>query len=158
MLFPYRPIDQAVPMTSKNYDPNQGTPLYDQSVVLLGTVLAKAQEFTRNGVVARTVTLHHHRRRGRSIRVARRAKDVAALVSDMTAQRERTSSPRWASPTAPPTSEPVFREMGIEDRWILTPGNNPSEIRNAFQVFSQSAVRASQAASFSQGTIGGFTN
>ena len=52
----------------------------------------------------------------------------------------------------------VFREMGIEDRWILTPGNNPSEIRKAFQVFSQSAVRASQAASFSQGAISGFTN
>ena len=48
--------------------------------------------------------------------------------------------------------------MGIEDRWILTPGNNPSEIRRAFQVFSQSAVRASQAASFSQGTVGGFAN
>ena len=52
----------------------------------------------------------------------------------------------------------VFRDMGIEDRWILTPGNNPSEIRRAFQVFSQSAVRASQAASFSQGAAGGFAN
>jgi hypothetical protein len=52
----------------------------------------------------------------------------------------------------------VFREMGIEDRWILTPGNNPSEIRKAFQVFSQSAVRASQAASFSSSALGGFTN
>jgi hypothetical protein len=35
--------------------------------------------------------------------------------------------------------------MGIPDRWVLTPGNSASEIRRAFQVFSQSAVRASQA-------------
>jgi len=48
--------------------------------------------------------------------------------------------------------------MGIEDRRILTPRDNASEIRNAFQVFSQSAVRASQAASFSSSALGGFTN
>ena len=50
----------------------------------------------------------------------------------------------------------VFREMGFHDEWILTPANNPSDIRRAFQVFSQSAVRASQgAASFSQTAQGG---
>src|SRR5215468_7189530 len=36
VLFPYRPIDQAIRMTAKNYSAQQGTPLYDQSVVLLG--------------------------------------------------------------------------------------------------------------------------
>jgi len=51
----------------------------------------------------------------------------------------------------------VFREMGIEDQWILTPGNDGSQIRRAFQVFSQSAVRASQsAAHFGQAVLGGF--
>ena len=51
----------------------------------------------------------------------------------------------------------VFREMGIEDQWILTPGNDVSQIRRAFQVFSQSAVRASQsAAHFGQAVLGGF--
>ena len=50
----------------------------------------------------------------------------------------------------------VFREMGIEDQWILTPGNDVSQIRRAFQVFSQSAVRASQsAAHFGQAVLGG---
>ncbi len=53
----------------------------------------------------------------------------------------------------------VFKQMGIRDEWILTPGNNQTEIRRAFQVFSQSAVRASQgAASFSQSSLGGFGN
>ena len=51
----------------------------------------------------------------------------------------------------------VFREMGIEDKWILTPGQSAQDIRKAFQVFSQSAVRVSQgAASFSRTALGGF--
>jgi hypothetical protein len=51
----------------------------------------------------------------------------------------------------------VFREMGIQDRWILTPGNSDQEIRRAFQTFSQSAVKASQGAGhFSRAALGGF--
>ena len=47
--------------------------------------------------------------------------------------------------------------MGIPDEWILTPGNSASEICKAFQVFSQSAVRASQGgATLSQVALGGF--
>ena len=53
----------------------------------------------------------------------------------------------------------VFREIGIQNEWILTPANTANDIRNAFQVFSQSAVRASQGATaFSQSALGGFTN
>lgn len=49
--------------------------------------------------------------------------------------------------------------MGIEDRWILTPGQGASDIRRAFQVFSQSAVQASQGATaFHQASVGGFLN
>jgi hypothetical protein len=156
ILFPYRPIDQAVQMTSKNYQPNQGTPLYDQSVVLLGSVLAKAQEFTRNGVAARSVTLiitdgaDQHSRRAD-------AKDVASLVRDMTHSEAHIVAAMGIS-DGTTDFRAVFRQMGIEDRWSLTPGNNATEIRKAFQVFSQSAVRASQAASFSSNALGGFTN
>ncbi len=154
VLFPYRPIEQAIRMTSKNYDANQGTPLYDQSVVLLGSVIAKAQDFARNGVVTRSVTLiitdgadQHSTRCG--------ARDVAALVRDMARSESHIVAAMGIADGTTPFRE-VFREMGIEDHWILTPGNDPSDIRRAFQVFSQSAVRASQAASFSQAAIAGF--
>ena len=51
----------------------------------------------------------------------------------------------------------VGQAMGVRDEWILTPGSSESEIRKACQVFSQSAVRASQSAgSFSQQAVGGF--
>lgn len=156
VLFPYRPIDQAVAMTPHNYEANLGTPLYDQCVVLLGSVLAKSQEFTRNGVVARSVTLIITDGADLDSRRAR-ARDVAALVGDMIRSETHIVAAMGISDGVT-DFRAVFREMGIEDRWILTPGNNPSEIRKAFQVFSQSAVRASQAASFSPGTISGFTN
>ena len=45
-----------------------------------------------------------------------------------------------------------FRSAG--HGWILTPGNSASEIRRAFAVFSQSAIRTSQGAM----QLGGFGN
>ncbi len=53
------------------------------------------------------------------------------------------------------------REIGILHEWILTPANTANEIRSAFQVFSQSAVRVSQGAmtmSIVRPGLGGFTN
>jgi hypothetical protein len=156
VLYPYRPIDQAVAMTTKNYHALKGTPLYDQSVVLLGSVLAKTQEFARNGVVARSVTLIITDGADETSQRAT-AKDVAALVRDMTRSEAHIVAAMGIS-DGTTDFQAVFREMGIEDRWMLTPANDPSEIRRAFQVFSQSAVRASQAASFSRGAIAGFVN
>ncbi len=140
VLFPYRLLDQAVRMTAQNYQADQGTPLHDQAVVLLGSVVAKAQDFARNGVVARSVTLiitdgaDQHSTRCR-------AQDVAALVRDMTRAETHIVAAMGIDDGATPFRE-VFREMGIEDRWILTPGSDPSAIRKACQIFSQSAVRA----------------
>jgi len=157
ILYPYTPVDQAVRMDSSNYNPNQGTPLYDQSVVLLGTVLAKYQGFSNNGVVARTVTLiitdgaDEHSMRAD-------AKMVRSIVEDMYRTEDHIIAAMGIDDGYTNFQE-IFKEMGIRDEWILTPGNTEVEIRKAFQVFSQSAVRASQsAASFSQTAMGGFGN
>jgi len=155
VLFPYRALDQAVKMDSHNYDPNEGTPLYDQTVVLLGTVLAKAQEFADAGVAVRTVTLiitdgdDQHSTHAK-------AKEVASLVKDM--QRAETHIVAAMGIADGHTHfRDVFKSMGIDPRWILTPGNNAGDIRAAFQMFSQSAVRASQGAGgFSKTAMGGF--
>ncbi len=155
VLFPYRPLAQAVRMTHANYDPNKGTPLYDQAVVLLGSVLAKTRELEAAGVVARSITLlitdggDAHSTRAR-------ARDVAALVADLTRTESHIVAAMGISDGSTDFRK-VFREMGIADRWILTPGSDPGSIRKAFQVFSQSAVRASQAANFA-GLGGGFVN
>lgn len=156
VLYPYTQVDQAERMTSSNYDPCRGTPLYDQTVVLLATVLAKAQEFADAGVPVRTVTLlitdgadAHSARAG--------ARHVKALVADMLAAESHIVAAMGIDDGATDFHQ-VFRDMGIPDSWILTPRNSASEVRKAFQVFSQSAVRASQSASFSKTALGGFVN
>jgi hypothetical protein len=155
VLYPYSSIDQAVKMDSSNYDPGLGTPLYDQTVLLLGTVLAKTQEFADNGVPVRTVTLiitdgeDAHSNRADAGMVNKLVKDMLRTENHIIAA--------MGIDNGGTDFRQVFQEMGIPDNWILTPGNNESEIRKAFQVFSQSAVRVSQSAqNFSQTAIGGF--
>jgi len=151
VLYPYTALAHAVKMTKQNYDPSLGTPLFDQSVVLLGTVIAKAQELAQAGIAVRTVTLIITD--GGDYGSARcRPADVAAVVQDMLAQENHIVAAMGISDGTTDFKQ-VFRAMGIPDRWILTPGNSASEIRRAFQVFSQSAVRASQGLQ-----LGGFSN
>lgn len=157
VLYPYCPITRAVGMTDLNYHPDKGTPLYDQTVMLLGTVIAKTQELANSGVPVRTVTLiitdgadaGSHRYK---------AKDVKEVVKSMTAAENHIVAAMGIDDGHTKFRD-VFRAMGIEDRWILTPGNDAGEIRKAFLVFSQSAVRASQGgAAFSRTAAGGFTS
>lgn len=147
----------AQQLDAHNYDPNGGTPLYDESVALLATVLAKQQEFAQNGVPCRTVTCiitdgadEHSRKAG--------APQIAILVKDMLKAETHIIFTMGIDNGACDFKR-VFKEMGLEDQWILTPSNNASDIRKAFQVFSQSAVRASQGATaFSKTALGGFGN
>jgi hypothetical protein len=151
VLFPYIALQHAVAMTPANYNPCHGTPLFDQSVVLLGTVVAKAQELAQAGIAVRTVTLIITD--GGDYGSTRcRPTDVAALVGDMLAQENHIVAAMGID-DGTTDFRSVFRSMGIPDRWILTPGNSASEIRRAFQVFSQSAVRATAGAQ-----LGGFSN
>ena len=155
VLYPYQPLDQTVEMNSQNYDPNLGTPLFDQTVVLLGTVLAKAREFEDNGVPVRTVTLLISDG-GDTSSVNQRPKSVRAIVEDML-RKENHIVAALGIDDGTTDFRAVFQSMGIEDRWILTTANTDSEIRKAFELFSQSALRASQsAAAFSSTAVGGF--
>jgi hypothetical protein len=157
VLFPYALLEHAVRMDSANYDPRHGTPLYDQTVVLLGTVLAKAQEFALSGVPVRTITLiiTDGCDQGSTRHTAR---SVAFLVNDLIAREQHIVAGLGISDGST-DFRAVFREMGIPDRWILTPGSKADDIRRAFQLFSQSALRVSQSATgLSQVSLGGFGN
>ncbi|MGB1014817.1 MAG: vWA domain-containing protein [Nannocystaceae bacterium] len=150
VLNPFCPLDAAQAMDRQNYNPSLGTPLYDQAVTLLGTMIAKAQEFMDQGVMVRTVTLlitdgsdQHSCRQ--------KARDVAKLVRDMEASECHTVAAMGIADGSTDFRQ-VFREMGIRDQWMLTPGKQAREIRRAFQVFSQSAVQVSQG----KGNLGGF--
>lgn len=151
VLCPYTALEHAIPMDGVNYRPNLGTPLYDQTCVVLGTVIAKAQELAQAGIAVRTVTLIITD--GGDYGSTRcKPADVKALIDDMLAQENHIVAAMGISDGSTDFKQ-VFRSMGIPDRWILTPGNSASEIRRAFAVFSQSAVKASQGAQ-----LGGFSN
>ncbi len=151
ILYPYVGLPDAIPMDVSNYNPRLGTPLYDQTVVLLGTVIAKSTELAAAGVPVRTVTLLITDGGDYGSKRAT-AKEVRALVADMVAQENHVVAAMGISDGTTDFKK-VFREMGIADRWILTPGNTTSEIRKAFQVFSQSAAAVSAGA-----WAGGFGN
>jgi hypothetical protein len=125
-------------------------------MVLLGTVLAKSQEFADNGVAVRSVTLlitdgdDQH-----SLQADE--KTVSTLVKDLLKAENHVVAAMGVDDGHTDFRE-VFRNMGIPDNWILTPGNSASEIRRAFQVFSQSAVQVAQGIqSFSRSVLGGFS-
>ncbi|KKU07465.1 MAG: hypothetical protein UX09_C0029G0004 [Candidatus Uhrbacteria bacterium GW2011_GWE2_45_35] len=156
VLYAFDQIGRVQRMDSNNYAATGGTPLYDQTAVVLATMLAKVQEFVASGVPARGITIivtdgrdcHSHRFTARK---------VANLVRDMVKSERHIIAAMGIDDGGSTSFREVFREMGLEDRWILTPGNNPTEIRQAFAMVSQSAVRASQSAgSFSRAATGGF--
>jgi hypothetical protein len=158
VLYPYVALDQAVKLDSTNYNPNGGTPLYDQSAVILGTVIAKTQEFSDAGVPVRSVTLivtdgaDEHSTKHKS------ASSLRPLVIDMLRAETHIVAAMGIDDGGRTNFRGIFGEMGVDPRWILTPGATPSEIRKAFEVASQSALRASQAtgATFSNVAGGGF--
>ena len=156
VLYPYCPLDQAVRMTPQNYDPDKGTPLYDQIVTLLATVLVKTKEFLDSGAPVRSVTLIITDGSDQHSVAYRSPQSVRPLVQELLIKEQHIVAAMGINDGTTDFRR-IFREMGIEDRWILTPNNDPKSIRAAFQLFSQScALPASQgAASFSKTAMGG---
>lgn len=155
ILYPYNPVVKAIKMNKKNYRPSLGTPLYDQTVVVLGTVIAKAQQFIDNGIPTRTVTLILTDG-GDCHSVKANEKTVAHIVKDMLKTENHIVAAMGVDDGSTDFHK-VFGSMGINDQWILTPGSSEQEIRQAFNLFSRSVVRASQhASSFRSLSIGGF--
>lgn len=155
ILYPYCALDQAIKMNDTNYNANQGTPLYDETIVLLGTVLAKTKEFSDNGVPVRTVTLIMTD--GEDQHSVRAKADTIKIIVDDMLRAENHIIAAMGFDNNKVKFREIFREMGLLDQWILTPGNTQSDIRKAFQMFNQSVVRASQSAvNFSKAALGGF--
>lgn len=184
IINPFVSVDQATKLQTGpggNYNPNKGTPLYDESVAFWGTILAKAQEFSDQGIPVRTISLiltdgsdqHSHQffeyeddpNMGRW----RAPKDgVKSLATDLLKQECHIIAGMGVSDDDDDQYatdfDTVFKRMGIRDDWIVVVKQSgrskdefKSELRKQCQVFSQSAVRASQsAASFSQQAVGGF--
>lgn len=147
-------IEDVPRMTPQNYDPNGGTPLYDAIAEAVAATAAKIQEFEDAGVSARAVIVvitDGHDEGSRRFN----ARKLQPVVRDLL-KSEKVIVCGMGIADGFTDFRAIFREVGLEDRWILTPQNSPSEIRRAFGAVSQTAQRASQTgANFSQQATGG---
>lgn len=149
ILYPYTLVETIHPITHVQYKPSGGTPLYDQSVILLGTVIAKTQEFLENGIPVKSITLIITDGRDEHS-VRHKASDVAKIVRDMR-NSENYIVAGFGISDGHTDFYKIFEDMGITREWILTSASDASSIRKTFQVFSQSALKISQGTS-----LGGF--
>ncbi len=157
LLQPYILLKDAPRLSAGNFRPYGQTPLFAKSAQFLGTVIAKAQEFALNGVACRTVSLIVTDG-GDNASGSTRARDVAAIARDMLATESHIIFGYGISDGMTDFRK-VFADMGFRQNAIRTSANDPKEIRKEFQLFSQSAVRASQnAQSFSKVAGGGFAS
>lgn len=154
VLYPYVTLANAPVLDSSNYNPGGGTPLYERTIQALATVAAKMADFENGGVAARAIVSIVTDGADNSWNTS--AGDVRTVVEGML-RTERCIIAGVGIDDGYTDFKKVFADMGLLPEWVLTPGNSPGEIRAAFQVVSQSAVRASQTVgSFSQTAMGGF--
>ncbi|MDB5184962.1 MAG: hypothetical protein JWN38_770 [Candidatus Saccharibacteria bacterium] len=156
-FYPYVTIPGATRLDTSNFLPRGATPLFDQVAIALTGVATKMAEFENGGVSARAVTVIVSDGGNNSSTTHRHPKSIKSIVDGLLATEQHIVAGVGVDDGHTDFHQ-VFGDMGIRPEWILTPGNTPSEIRRAFQVVSQSAVRASQAAgaAFSTVAMGGF--
>jgi hypothetical protein len=142
VLNDWAPLDQAKRMDEYNYDPNLGTPLYDNTVLLLANMIAEIQRVKDSGKVARSGTLIVSDAADMSS-VRCTAEDVRLVVEDMLAQGMHIISFMGIS-DGETDFHKVAKSMGIPSEWILTTANDPKSIRRAFKTFSDAMKQASQ--------------
>lgn len=157
VVYPFRLGSEVPELDGSNYQATGGTPLYDQTIAVLGTVLAKEREFAvQEGVPCHTATLIMTD--GEDLHSLRSVQEVARLVADMRA-RETHIIAALGVDNHRTDFRAVFGAMGIDPKFMLLPGSSDEEILRCFGEFSQSAVQASQGAgAFSRVLGGGFAN
>jgi hypothetical protein len=150
----FTPLSAATQLKNHdNYSAYGGTPLYDQTIASVGTVMAKLQEFEDAGVPARATVIIVTD--GYDWGSSSDADDVAAVVKDAI-RSENVIVYFMGIEDGSTDFVAVANSMGILAEFVLTPKKTATEIRAAFHTASQSNVRASQGgAGFSQ-AAGGF--
>ncbi len=140
----YVTLENVPQLDAGLYTPNLGhTPLYDSVITMLGGVVAKAQEFSANGVPVRSATTIISD--GANNASKHTEDDVATLVRDL--ERSEMHIVLFIGIDDGYTDfRVVGRSMGIRDDRIMTPGNSPSELRRAVAVASQTSLQVSQTA------------
>jgi hypothetical protein len=156
VLSPYKSLATATALTEQNYSNDHlvsVTPLYLQSLLTLGTVMAKAQEEEARGVKVRTFTLiitDGGDNKSGSVTVDQ----IRALVTDML-EFATNHIVAGMGIGEPDYFQMVFLSMGIPKNWIFTPGTDIDELRRMFKRIARSlALAASSETAFAQLLLG----
>jgi hypothetical protein len=137
ILSQYRPIDQAMTLDTVTFSgrhlSSNGTPLYRQSLVTLGTVMVKAREEEDRGAKVRTFTLIiTDAEDNRSEGIA--AKDVHLIVADMMEFATNHIVAGMGVGERPGIDfRAIFRDMGIPERWMFASAATSDDIRKEFE-------------------------
>lgn len=154
VISPYTSLAKAPSLTEANYSGSrlaQVTPLFLQSVLMLGTVLLKAQEAEDRGTRVRTFTLlitDGEDNKSGDITVD----DVRAMVTNMlNLWTNHIVAGMGVGERPVPQFQDIFTKMGIPKDRQYTPGTSVEKLQEAFdQIADTLALAASSEAAFAQ--------
>jgi uncharacterized protein with von Willebrand factor type A (vWA) domain len=136
LLYGYTPIDSVTDLTTRDYNPNGGTALYDAALDGLTGMVAYGQELRNNGIRTRCIiVVMSDGEDGSSRRSAAQVKQVA---DDLFKQEIYTLA--FIGLGDATTFRRVAGEMGF--RQVLTVSSSASDIRKAINLVSSSVIRA----------------
>ena len=135
VLNPFSPLNKCQQLTDNNYPCPGGTPLFEQTLVTLGTVIAKTEELTDLGATVRSATLLMTDAESTDTNpelvanVASIVQDIGNIGDHIVAGMGIGSSDFTAT----------FLRMGIDPEYIFN-ANGLESILDAFMRFTRSAL------------------
>lgn len=157
VVVPFTPIDQVPLLDASNFQANGGTPFYDMTVVSLGDILAKSQEFSDRNVPVRSATLLVTDGHDEGSTRFTRPEQLLDVMRDVLMSETHIVMAMGIQDDLGTDFKDIFRRMGIQDKFSLLTTATPHDIRLNFGTFSKTAARGSQSANnFSQIAAGGF--
>lgn len=147
LISPYRPIRDATRLDNGNYAADgDKTPLYLQSVITLGSVIAKVRDEEARGATVRALTIIMTDGVNNSDSELS-GQHVKALTTDML--EFATNHIVAGMGIGDEHYRDIFSAMGIPQRWILTAPANKDDIRRLFEtVAKQLQLAAKSQAAF----------
>lgn len=146
LLNPWNPLEKAKQMNRHNYQASGGTPLYDETAVILGSTITNAEEFRNNWVKPRTATLLVTDGQDTESKL-QTASSVKSIITDMYSTGIHIIAAMGIY-NGITDFKKEFIEMGVHDNLILTSGSTPDEIRKAFGLFGKMASHATDSEHF----------
>ncbi|MCA1600375.1 MAG: hypothetical protein LC776_01585 [Acidobacteria bacterium] len=140
VLNPFSPLSDCQELSFENYQCNLGTPLFEQTLVTLGTVMAKTEEVADVSERVRTATLIMTDGQATDKNASVLKAEVASVVKDMRRVGDHiVAGMGFTIVKDDHAVYDVFEEMGIKAEYIF-PARDREQVLRAFRIFGESAI------------------